>query len=79
MSDFAKAPFDAGIAALSRAIEEGAVSPVEVVNASLERAEATNAVFNAFIAISRDRALRFAKAAECATRDMGDGLYRTHG
>lgn len=52
------------IAALSNAFEDGSVSPLEVVRASLDKAEATNPAYNAFIDIPRQRALRLAKAAE---------------
>lgn len=64
MTDLAKTSFDSGIAALSDAIDKGGASPVDIVTASLARAEAANPDFNAFITISRDRALHFARAAE---------------
>lgn len=64
MSDLAKPPYASSIAELSSAIEKGGISPVELVQASLDRADAMNPAYNAFIVIARDRALRFAKAAE---------------
>src|SRR5688572_24890993 len=52
------------IAALSTAIERGEVSPVELVELSLQQAEVTDARYRAFTTIARERALHFARAAQ---------------
>lgn len=47
------------------------LSPVEVVSATLDRAEATQSSLNAFITICRDEALAAAREAEAASEPLG--------
>jgi aspartyl-tRNA(Asn)/glutamyl-tRNA(Gln) amidotransferase subunit A len=59
-------------------IRSKAVSPVEVVQACLDRAERLQPVLNCFITLCGDRALDQARAAERAIMD-GKSLGRLHG
>ena len=59
-------------------IAGGDVSPVEVVEAYLERIDRYNAKLNAFITVTRDQAIRAARDAEQAVA-RGDGLGPLHG
>ncbi|WP_046866097.1 amidase [Microvirga massiliensis] len=52
------------ITEISAAIDQGLVSPVELTQASIERAEASSSDYNAFTLLAQDRALRLARAAE---------------
>jgi aspartyl-tRNA(Asn)/glutamyl-tRNA(Gln) amidotransferase subunit A len=51
-------------AELSKGYSSGALSPVDVATAALDRAEAINPTFNAFTRIDRDSALAAARASE---------------
>lgn len=55
-----------GVAELDRAYASNSVSPVEVVQAVIERAERLNPTLHAYIAITADAALRDAKTLERA-------------
>jgi aspartyl-tRNA(Asn)/glutamyl-tRNA(Gln) amidotransferase subunit A len=59
-------------------IQSKAVSPVEVVQACLDRAERLQPILNCFITLCGDRALDQARAAEQAVMD-GKPLGRLHG
>ena len=63
---------------LAGLIAGGEVSPVEVVEAYLERIDRYNAKLNAFITVTRDQALRAARDAEQAVA-RGDRLGPLHG
>lgn len=58
---------------LSPLIEARKLSPVELVRAYLDRIEAVNSKVNAFITVTRERALEEARKAE---RDIAAGHYR---
>jgi aspartyl-tRNA(Asn)/glutamyl-tRNA(Gln) amidotransferase subunit A len=58
-----------GVAALTSGFRSGAISPVDVAHAALERAEAINPQLNAFVSIDRDGALEAARASETRWRD----------
>ena len=53
-----------GVFELARLYRRGEVSPVEVVNAHLERCERLNPILNAFLLILRDSALKAGRAME---------------
>jgi len=63
---------------MARLIRTRAVSPVEVVNAALERIEALNPSINALVEIHHDSARAHARAAESAVLS-GDTLPALHG
>ena len=63
---------------LAGLIAGGEVSPVEVVEAYLERIDRYNPQLNAYITVTRDHALRAARDAEQAVA-RGDRLGRLHG
>ncbi len=63
---------------LAGLIAAGDVSPVEVVEAYLERIDRYNPQLNAFITVTRDQALRAARDAEQAVA-RGDRLGPLHG
>ena len=52
------------IAAASRLIAAGELSPVELTRAYLERIEALNPVLNAYITVTAERAMEQARRAE---------------
>lgn len=54
---------------LARGIREGALSPVEVVDAHLERIDARNDEINAFETVTAERAREEAKEAERAIEE----------
>lgn len=56
------------VAALGRAFAAGALSPVEVTRAALDRAEAIDPALNAFVSIDRAGALAAAQASEARWR-----------
>jgi aspartyl-tRNA(Asn)/glutamyl-tRNA(Gln) amidotransferase subunit A len=66
------------ISALAARIREGAVSPVALAEAALDRIRALDGRLHAFIAVTRDRALAEARAAETALRG-GQDLGPLHG
>src|SRR5262245_66250046 len=66
------------IGELARAIAGREVSPVEVVQAHLDRVAALDAKLRAFITVSADAALATAKAAEAAVM-AGERLGPLHG
>jgi len=74
MSDLA----DLTIAAAARLIRSRALSPVELTRALLARIAATEATYHAYIAVTEDRALAQAKAAEAAIM-RGDWRGPMHG
>ena len=76
MSDPALA-FDS-ISELAAKIRAGALSPVALTEALLERIAALNGHLHAFIAVTRERALAEARAAELALRG-GQDLGPLHG
>ncbi len=57
-------PCQATAQALTTAYASGALSPVDVAKANLDRAETVNQALNAFTVIDHDRALAAAKASE---------------
>ena len=59
------------VAALSAAFGSGALSPVEVAEATLARAEEAQSRFNAFTFIDRDGALQPASAPRQRARPAG--------
>jgi aspartyl-tRNA(Asn)/glutamyl-tRNA(Gln) amidotransferase subunit A len=61
------------VAELAPLLETRKLSPVEVVRAYLDRIEAVNPKVNAFITVTRERALEEARKAE---RDITAGHYR---
>ena len=63
---------------LAGLIAGGDVSPVDVVEAYLERIDRYNAKLNAFITVTRDQAIRAARDAEQAGA-RGDRLGPLHG
>ena len=63
---------------LARLIATKKLSAVEVVGATLARAQSSQAVLNAFITIPADRAMDAAKAADAAVQ-RGDTLGALHG
>lgn len=58
---------------MAHLLESGKISPVELVEAHLERIETTNETLNAFITVTREEARSAAKQAEKAIRN---GEYR---
>ena len=66
------------IAGLAAKIRSGALSPVTLTEALLERIAALNGRLHAFIAVTRERALAEARAAELALRG-GQDLGPLHG
>ncbi|MGF7162450.1 Asp-tRNA(Asn)/Glu-tRNA(Gln) amidotransferase A subunit family amidase [Rhodoligotrophos appendicifer] len=58
-----------GIAALGRAYASGALSPVEVIGAMLQRIEALNPALNAFYLVDHEGALRQARLSEQRWRE----------
>jgi aspartyl-tRNA(Asn)/glutamyl-tRNA(Gln) amidotransferase subunit A len=68
----------ASAAALARMIREKRTSAVEVMRATLARAEKAQAILNCFITISGDEALRDAAAAD-ARQERGEPLGPLHG
>ncbi|MDX1610105.1 MAG: amidase family protein, partial [Halofilum sp. (in: g-proteobacteria)] len=54
------------IAELSRALAAGGVSSVELTEALLDRIEALDERYNAFISVTREAALEQARAADTA-------------
>ena len=58
---------------MAHLLESGKISPVELVEAHLERIETTNERLNAFITVTREEARSAAKQAEKAIRN---GEYR---
>ncbi len=67
------ANFPDTIAAASRLIQARELSPVELVNALLERIETIDPVINAFIAVTAEQALAQARLAES---EISNGRYR---
>ena len=65
-------------AGIARRIRDGDLSPVEVVDAVLERIEARNDRTNAFVTVTDERAREAAKRAERAA-ETGDELGPLHG
>ena len=63
---------------LAAAIRARQVSPVEVMRATLDRAERSQPVLNAFVTICTERAMAEARAAEAAVM-RGDPLAPLHG
>jgi Asp-tRNA(Asn)/Glu-tRNA(Gln) amidotransferase A subunit family amidase len=63
---------------MADAIRRRAISPVEVVRATLQRLEALNPALNAFTIVTADIALRDAQAAEDAVM-RGDDIGPLHG
>ena len=61
------------IAQASRAIRRGALSPVELAQAHLERIERLNPRLNAYVAVTAERALAEARAAE---QEIASGEWR---
>ena len=55
----------------SRLIRRGELSPVDLVNACLERIEALDDELRAFITVTADSALEEARAAEAEIRKSG--------
>jgi aspartyl-tRNA(Asn)/glutamyl-tRNA(Gln) amidotransferase subunit A len=66
------------ISALAARLREGAVSPVALAEAALDRVRALDRRLHAFIAVTADRALAEARAAESALRG-GQDLGPLHG
>lgn len=64
--------------ALAAAVAKRIVSPVELMTATLARAEAVQAATNAFVTIDGERAMDRARAAEAAVM-AGDELGSLHG
>src|SRR5437773_7774506 len=64
---------------LAAAIRRKRVSPVEVVDAILERVERINPKLNAFVTLTDEAARREAKAAERALMKRGGSLGPLHG
>jgi Asp-tRNA(Asn)/Glu-tRNA(Gln) amidotransferase A subunit family amidase len=65
-------------ASLARRIREGDLSPVEVVDATLERIQARNDRTNAFVTVTDERAREAAREAERAV-EAGEPLGPLHG
>ncbi len=65
--------FDQSVAELGRALRSGALSPVELAEAALQRIEAIDGEVRAFVTVTRERALNEARQAE---RDLRAGLDR---
>jgi aspartyl-tRNA(Asn)/glutamyl-tRNA(Gln) amidotransferase subunit A len=65
-------------AELAELIRRRAISPVEVVRATLERIEQSQPVLNAFITVAGDAAVEAARLAEAAVM-RGDSLGPLHG
>jgi amidase len=63
---------------LRRLIAERAVSPVEVVEALLQRIDRVNPIVNAVVTVAADQALAAAREAEAAVQ-RGDALGALHG
>ncbi len=68
----------ATITALAGALEAGDVGPVELVESSLERIDSLNPALGAFIEMTRERALREARAAQVSIK-AGNRLGPLHG
>lgn len=62
-----------GIRELARRIRTRELSPVELAEAYLQRSETVGARLNAYATVTRERALREARAAE---KEIGAGKYR---
>ena len=58
---------------LSKLIERGEISPVEIIEAHLKRIELTEPVLNSFITLTSEQALAAAQKAES---EIGSGNYR---
>jgi amidase/aspartyl-tRNA(Asn)/glutamyl-tRNA(Gln) amidotransferase subunit A len=58
-----------GVEGLAELYASGALSPLEVATATLERADAINPLFNAFTFIDRDGAMEAARASEARWRE----------
>ncbi len=65
--------FDRSVAELGRAVRAGALSPVELAEAALQRIEAVDGQVRAFVTVTRERALNEARQAE---RDLRAGHDR---
>ena len=70
--------FYASIAELAQHIRSKRVSPVELIDAQLKRAQALHPKLNAFVHLDRDGARQQARAAEAAVI-RGDSLGALHG
>lgn len=66
-------PVTATVRELALGYRSGALSPVEVVRACLDRIAAVDTEIRAFVSVTADRALADAKAAEVALRDDPEG------
>ena len=66
-------PVTATIAELAAAYRSGALSPVEVTRACLDRIAAVDGTIRAFVTVTAERALAAARAAQDALRDDPDG------
>lgn len=71
-------PTWASAADLAEAIRTRRLSPVEAMRATLDRAERSQPVLNAFVTLCADRALEEARAAEAAVM-RGEALGPLHG
>ena len=71
-------PIRASAAELAEAIRTKRLSPVEVMQATLARAERSQPVLNAFITLCPERAMTEARAAEAAVM-RGEALGPLHG
>jgi len=69
---------DLSAAGIARRVREGDLSPVDVVDATLERIEARNDRTNAFVTVTADLARERAREAERAV-DAGEPLGPLHG
>lgn len=63
---------------LARLVREGAVSPVEIIEDTLAKAQVLQHRLNAFVVLDREGALRAAREAEASVR-RGDALGPLHG
>ncbi len=63
--------FEMSVAALGRALRDGSLSPVDLVEAALQRIEALDGQVRAFVTVTRERALDEARQAE---RDLRSGI-----
>ncbi len=70
--------FEMSIAALGRALRTGALSPVELAEAALQRIDALDGQVRAFVTVTRERALEDARRAEQELR-AGEGRGPLHG
>ncbi len=71
-------PTWAGAAEIAAAVRARRVSPVEVMRATLDRAERSQPMLNAFVTLCPERAMNAARAAEAAVT-RGDPLGPLHG